>query len=331
MWTWSPSCLSLELKFTSKAKDYFDPDILGWDMAIPEVQLATWSHIGSIHQSSSTYQSIKGVLEHADAPYRQRAIDCFLQGSYGNDTNIFGDSDVDIVLRTRELFHYNIDALAEPQKAEFKRVHPDPAPYTLKDLRKDVVAWLERKYGADLDTSGSKALKLRASENRRSSDILLVAPHKHYSWFQGSRTEDQSFREGVLFFCSDGTTVVNYPKQHSENLTANHQASNNWLKPTVRIYKNMRKQMVERGIIKAGTAPSYFLEGILSNVEPNHFGKDWSSTIENTYNWIATHEPSGYVCTNRIHPLIRDNTPTSWPLKLYADWLSGMKTLWNSW
>ena len=42
-------------------------------------------------------------------------------------------------------------------------------------------------------------------------------------------------------------------------MTAKHQVTNKSLKPTVRIYKNMRNRMVEKGIIKSGAAPSYFM------------------------------------------------------------------------
>ena len=300
-------------------------------MAIPEAQLDTWTHLGSVQQSSSTYQGVKSILEHKDAPYSGRSVDSFLQGSYCNDTNIFGDSDVDIVLRTRTFFHYNLDALPETQKAEFKRVHPNPSQYKLEDFRKDVIAWLGQKYGTDLDTSGKKTLKLKANGNRRSSDILLVAPHKKYTLYLSDRAADQTFVEGVLFITTDGAHVINYPKLHSDYLTANHQASNNWLKPTVRIYKNMRNCMVERGFIKAGTAPSYFLEGVLSNVVVDQFGKSWSATVENTFAWIDGNNPADYMCANGIHPLIRDNTTTSWPIQGYIDWLNGMKKLWNSW
>jgi hypothetical protein len=299
-------------------------------VAIPEDQLATWTHLGSVQQSSATYQSIKSVLEHKDAPYLGRSVDSFLQGSYCNDTNIFGDSDVDIVLRTRALFHYNIDVLPDPQKAEFKRVHPNPSQYKLGDFRKEVVAWLGQKYGGDLDMSSKKALRLKANGNRRSSDVLLVAPYKKYTRYLSDRAVDQTFLEGVLFVTTDGTEIINYPKQHSDNMTAKHQASNNWLKPTVRIYKNMRKSMVEKGFIKAGAAPSYFLEGVLSNVAPDQFGKSWSATVENTFAWIDGNDPGDYMCANGIHPLIRDSMSTSWPVQGYIDWLNGMKKLWNS-
>src|SRR5690349_19207864 len=139
-------------------------------MAIPEDQLKTWTHIGAAQQSAATYQSIKGVIEDKDAPYFSRRVDSFLQGSYGNDTNVYGaDSDVDIVLRTKALFYYSLDALSETEKLAFKSVYPAPAEYSLKAFRGDVIAWLTKQYGSDLDTSGKKALRLTANGNRRSA------------------------------------------------------------------------------------------------------------------------------------------------------------------
>src|SRR5262249_57031268 len=120
-------------------------------MAIPEDQLKTWTGLGSVQQSSATYQSIKRVLDHGEAPYASRNVDSFLQGSYCNDTNIYGDSDVDIVLRTKALFYYNVDALPEPQKTEFHRVYPNAAQYNLSDFRTDVIAWLGTIFGSNLD------------------------------------------------------------------------------------------------------------------------------------------------------------------------------------
>jgi tRNA nucleotidyltransferase (CCA-adding enzyme) len=68
-------------------------------MAIPEAQLQTWSHQGAIAGSSSTYATVKNVLEAATTPYAAKRYKVFLQGSYGNDTNIYSESDVDIVIR----------------------------------------------------------------------------------------------------------------------------------------------------------------------------------------------------------------------------------------
>ena len=62
-------------------------------MGIPESQLERWSHQGSITQSSETYNTIRNVLDDAASPYAGKDYTIFLQGSYGNDTNIYAESD----------------------------------------------------------------------------------------------------------------------------------------------------------------------------------------------------------------------------------------------
>jgi hypothetical protein len=298
-------------------------------VAISEAQLETWTDLGSVQQSSATYQSIKNVLEHSNVPYASKQIDSFLQGSYKNDTNIRGDSDVDIVLRTRSLFHYNIDALPEPQKAEFNRSYPNRAQYDLNAFKKDVENWLFQNYAGDLDLSGKKALRIKNNGGRRSADVLLVAPHKRFSRYVSA--QDQACVEGVLFITSDGTHIINYPKQHSDNMTAKHQTTNNHLKPTVRIFKNIRNKMVENGIIKAGAAPAYFIEGMLYNVPAEQFSASRQTTVEGCWGWVNTSDHGSLMCANGIHPLSRDNISTSWPVQGYIDFLKGVRTLWSQW
>lgn len=299
-------------------------------MTIPESQLETWTHIGASSQSTATYQSIKAVIEHKEAPYSVRQIDSFLQGSYGNDTNVFGaDSDVDIVLRTKALFHYNLDALSETEKAAFKSAYPTPAEYTLNAFKTDVSAWLFKKYEGDLDSSGKKALRLKANGTRRSADILLVAPHKRYTRYFNE--QDREFVEGVLFITTDGSHIVNYPKQHSENMTRKHQATNGWLKPTVRIFKNMRNRLIRDGKIKSGIAPSYFIEGMLYNVPTGQFGVSYQNTVDKCWGWVNGANAADLMCANGIHPLVRDNTATSWTIQGFIDFMRETQQLWLQW
>jgi hypothetical protein len=68
-------------------------------LAIPDSQLETWSHQGSVSQSCDTYATIKSVLEDSASPYYLKSFETFLQGSYCNDTNVYSESDVDVVIR----------------------------------------------------------------------------------------------------------------------------------------------------------------------------------------------------------------------------------------
>lgn len=80
-------------------------------MAIPESQLDTWSHQGSITQSCATYATVKRSNEASDTKYADKSYEVFLQGSYGNDTNIYAESDVDVVIRLDSVYYYDTSAL----------------------------------------------------------------------------------------------------------------------------------------------------------------------------------------------------------------------------
>lgn len=196
-------------------------------------------------------------------------------------------------------------------------------------FKKDVENWLFQNYAGDLDLSGKKALRIKNNGGRRSADVLLVAPHKRFSRYVSA--QDQACVEGVLFITSDGTHIINYPKQHSDNMTAKHQTTNNHLKPTVRIFKNIRNKMVENGIIKAGAAPAYFIEGMLYNVPAEQFSASRQTTVEGCWGWVNTSDHGSLMCANGIHPLSRDNISTSWPVQGYIDFLKGVRTLWSQW
>jgi Ca2+-binding RTX toxin-like protein len=116
-------------------------------MAIPESQLDTWSHQGSVTQSSSTYNTIKSVLEASTTPYSGKNFSVFLQGSYGNNTNIYAESDVDIIIRLDDCFQSDLSKLTEEEKAAHRSAFSD-ATYTHVDFKRDVLSTLKKQYGS---------------------------------------------------------------------------------------------------------------------------------------------------------------------------------------
>jgi hypothetical protein len=68
-------------------------------LAIAEKQLETWAKQGPTGQFTDTYNTMRGHLLDEGAPYPLTDVEVFLQGSYGNTTNVYADSDVDIVLK----------------------------------------------------------------------------------------------------------------------------------------------------------------------------------------------------------------------------------------
>lgn len=122
-------------------------------MAVSEAQLETWSAQGSIQQSAATYQTISNVLNSQNSPYYQRNFDTFLQGSYGNHTNIWADSDVDIVIRLTSVWYSDISELTAAEKANYE-TNRSPAEYSLPKFKEEVTSWLTTNYGNGVDGSG---------------------------------------------------------------------------------------------------------------------------------------------------------------------------------
>jgi hypothetical protein len=296
-------------------------------MAIPESQLSTWSHQGSITQSSATYNTVKNVLEAVGNPYSMKNYKVFLQGSYGNDTNIYAESDVDIVIKLDDCFRHDLNKLPSDQKEAFKAAHSN-ATYTHIDFKRDVLSVLEGKYGDDIDP-GDKAINIAANGNRRKVDVIAAIKYRRYHKFLSN--SDQIYDEGICFYNGAGECIANYPQQHSANCTAKHQATNAWFKPMVRILKNMRSKLVEDGVIETGDAPSYYIEGLLYNVPKEKFGKSYDDSFVNCINWILEADRSKFVCANEQYYLLRENSPVTWRDSKCTEFLTAICDLWNQW
>lgn len=295
-------------------------------MAISEVQLDTWSHQGSIQQSSDTYNSIKKVLETTGTSYADKNYKVFLQGSYGNDTNIYTESDVDLVIRLDDCFYSDLSRLTEEEKAAHKNAHSD-ATYSQDNFKRDVLNILADKYGSDVK-DGAKAIAISANGNRRKADVIVSAQYRRYFKFNG--IYDQNYVEGICFWNSTGEQIANFPTHHSENLTTNHQASNKWLKPMVRVLKNMRSKCVDEGLLTAGVAPSYYIEGLLYNVPSGHFGTSYQDCFINTFNWIQKEaNKENFLCPNEQYYLLRDGYPTCWSNADGDAFIEAVIKLWN--
>lgn len=145
-----------------------------------------------------------------------------------------------------------------------------------------------------------------------------------------NKPEGPQYECGICFFNSSGDRIVNYPKQHSANCTAKHQATNGWFKPMVRILKNMRGRLVENDSIERGCAPSYFLEGLLFNVPDDKFGKSYGDTFVAIVNWIFQAQRNDFVCANKQHYLVRDSAATCWPCSNCDSFLNAVAGLWNN-
>jgi hypothetical protein len=297
-------------------------------MAIPESQLEIWSHQGAITTSKDTYATVKRALESQNAAYAKRQFEVFLQGSYANDTNIYTESDVDVVIRYTGEFFHNLEKLTSEQRGLFSAVFPNGT-YAYDTFKTSVQSALVAAFGSSVQ-SGKKAFRIRASGARRSADVVCAFDHRRYTGFNS--LQDEKYYRGISFFTFDNTRIDNFPKYHSQNLTAKHQATKSRFKPAIRMFKNIRSKLIERESIANGEAPSYFIEGLLHNVPNDQFVNSLSDTTFNILRWLhQTTDRSQFACANDLYYLLRDSSPMCWPEANGEKFISAAISLWNKW
>jgi hypothetical protein len=297
-------------------------------MAIPESQLETWSHQGSVTQSSNTYQTIRNALCATNAGYAGKSYDVFLQGSYGNDTNIFAESDVDTVIRLNSIFRYNLSNLPPEQEAAFRQIFEGTANYTFGEFKKGVNTRLTNAFGPESVKPGNKAFKIKANGSRRSADVVACYEYRLYTRFIS--VNDSRYIPGIIFPTTSSGEIINYPKPHSVNCTAKHQATSSWYKPMVRIVKNMRSRLVEDNKIARDTALSYYIEGLLYNVPIDKFVGSYGDTFCNCINWLIQADRSKLKCAHECYPLLGESN-VQWSSKKCDEFLNALVGLWQNW
>ena len=294
-------------------------------MAIPQSQLETWSHQGAVATSASTYQSIKGVLESGTAAAKG-SINVYLQGSYANDTNIRGDSDVDIVCELTSTFHSKTSSLDEAELARYERARI-PGTYSFDQFRADVLSDLRSAYNTVEE--GNKSLKVAASGGRLPADVVACTSHRRYSAFPEFGTP--RYHEGIRFVTrQEGREIVNYPRQHRENTTAKHQATNSQFKTLVRIFKNARTYLIDRGVITSNMAPSYFVECWLFNVDNAVFRGSYETAFPVILDWLHSADDSKFETASGLHWLFGTSDVT-WNRSDAAALRIALIKLWNDW
>jgi len=163
-------------------------------------------------------------------------------------TNIYSDSDVDVVVQLSETFTYDLTRLTEPTRGRKQRELDTlgPAAYSWDNFRRDVLESLRRHYGAANVLEGNKALKLSPGNGRLAADVVPAIVHKLYrrtGVTLATLLMSPDHFEGIAFWDRAGRRVTNYPKEHIKNGQAKNGAgrTDGNYKPVVRMFKNARR------------------------------------------------------------------------------------------
>ena len=290
-------------------------------MAIPETQLEKWSHLGATVGSANTHNSIRIALS---KHLWQEGMnhDAYLQGSYRNYTNIRGNSDVDLVVESSNVFRSN---LSEDEK---QRLKMRPGRYNYWDFRGEVLQALTSYYGANsVDTSGQKSIKIASSGNRLAADVVPCITYKRYHNLK-------VVAEGITFFTQGSNQqVINYPKLHFQNGADKNDRTNGNYKPAVRMFKNARERILEDNPLLEGNYPSYFVECLLYNVPDDCFSGSLAQTFCDVGNFLLSDDSqhlTDFWCQNGRLRLFGDSS-TQWDIKQAKGFIDQLCILWERW
>ncbi len=237
-----------------------------------ETQLQEWAKTPTRDndKSSSTYATIKKVLESRFGD----DVDIFLQGSYANSTNIKKDSDVDIVLRHKNVYFSDISALSESEKFIYNSSTVS-ATYSFDQFKKDVAECLEGAYPSHVERK-NKCIKIHKKiSNRVNVDVVPCFSHKRYS------DHKTVIAEGIEFIKDEkNDRVKSFPKQHKENGENKNTESNQNYKAVVRILKNIKRELVENNELDEKLINSFMIEALCWNVNKQYYiGETWIEVV----------------------------------------------------
>ena len=291
-------------------------------MSIPESQLSKWSDHGPQDASKRTHEAIRQVLAAHEWP-QGMTYEFYLQGSYRNDTNIRGDSDVDIVLELTSTFQYDASALSRYEKEALVATF-SPAKHHWDDFRLQALKALERGFGTRMVAQGNKSIKLKADPPRLAADVVACVTHRQYCNYS-------SHVEGITFLAlQDERWIVNYPKEHYKNGAAKSRRTGDRYKRTVRMFKNARNELESRGMISSVLAPSYFLECLLYNAPDSAFQYGFQETYCSIVNWMNQASLDQLVCQNG-QQLLFGRWPEQWAVRNAKTLADKLVSLWNDW
>ena len=250
-------------------------------MPIAERTLSRWSHHRAATAFTQAHLPIRAALDNYSWPSGM-TYEVFLQGSYKNDTNLGGDSDVDVVVRLNQRLRPRVAELSG------KRLQDDASHQGTyqrwKSFRDHALQAMRAKFGNAAE-SGRKTLKVPKGEIPADADLVVTVRYK----------------EGIAFYLPDERRwVVSFPQQHHDQGQKKEETTGGRFKRTIRMFKAARNRLVEKEVLTKSDAPSYFIECLLYNVPDDLFVPRLAPRYEAIVDWLKTANLQGFKCQNGL-------------------------------
>lgn len=232
-----------------------------------------------------------------DAPeLRNLDVEVFAQGSFRNNTNIVGESDVDICVRTTTYNFADLSRVLPATKYELGMTDTD---YTYSAFKRAVAAPLKRRFG-EACAPGDKAIAIRANTSRVDADVVACFEGRQYY-----RTASGIYYHSGTAFVPDSrpSPTYNWPEQHHERGVEKNIATGYRFKYMARVLKSIRLELDA----PHRDTPSFLVECLVYNVPNDRFGSvNYVDDMVKIISWLLKalkERPTELVEVSGIKPL----------------------------
>ncbi len=244
-----------------------------------EQALDSWRKPASENEEqkiSNAISMIKDAVKGHDI-LKDKDIEFVIQGSYGNNTNVKLDSDIDICAMLKDAFY---DEYREGVTREHYGFTNGTNNYD--EYRAYVIEAMQKKFGRENVKPGNKAIYIESNTYRVHADVIAAFQFRNYR--NETKNNSDNFIEGIKFFSTDSSGIVNYPKVHVKNGITKNDNTQRRFKRTVRLYKRIRNKMIEDGKPVSGNIRSFLIEGLLWNVPDSIYNNanTWNEILKKT-------------------------------------------------
>jgi len=297
-------------------------------MAIPESVLDNWTNYrtAAVTSAQDTHERIRGALERS-SQLSVHDFETFLQGSYANTTLVRGSGDVDIVVRLNETWSSDLSRLGPVEQERYQN-NTSSASYSWAEFRSDVLDVLRSTYGAGAIAEGDKAIEVHTDSLPMGADVVVCLQHRLYTSMPAYPGE---FETGIAFWTLSGNEkIVNFPEQHIDNGSTKQSRTNDRYKETIRMFKNVRNEMDDRGLLAKDRAPSYFIECLLYNVPASAYTYDLQDRYVSIVQHLQGDSIGDYACQNELLPLFGSDS-TQWSTRDANAFVRNLARLYDNW
>lgn len=208
----------------------------------------------------------------------ERNIEVYPTGSYHNNTNVKGESDIDVAVVCHDSIFFDVP----PGQTATTFGISTPAAYTFDMFRKDVHDALEERFGSGM-TPGDKAFNVHENTYRLEADVTPFFEYRNYS---GKVTPEGNWAtvKGVQSVGASGGRFINYHVDHYDQGVKRNKDTGLRFKRITRIIKNVKFDMIDNGTTAAKAVaekmPSFLIECLVFNAPDSCFNQSTDGYVE---------------------------------------------------